>query len=149
MASSGGRRNGCGKRQGDVNYVKQVGRTGARLFGVIAGDAATGNDPSRHPQSLDRRLQRFAPDIVKININSVRRFHFQLFVLQRLQRGLRQGKLVPFRDAKAIAVAVVELLRGEPLRHTMRKNACKLGRELVIPYAMSDYATSFATVTFG
>jgi len=72
-----------------------------------------------------------------------------LFVLQRLQRGLRQGKLVPVRDAKAIAVAVVELLRGEPLRHTMRKNAYKLGRELVIPYAMSDYATSFATVTLG
>jgi hypothetical protein len=56
---------------------------------------------------------------------------------------------MPFRDAKAIAVAVVELLRGEPLRHTMRKNAYKLGRELVIPYAMSDYATSFATVTLG
>ena len=32
-----------------------------------------------------------------------------------------RGKLVPFRDAKAISVAVVELLRDETLRHTMRK----------------------------
>src|SRR6186713_1230758 len=42
-----------------------------------------------------------------------------------------RGKLVPFRDAGAIAVAVVELLRDEPLRHTMRKNAYKLGRDMV------------------
>jgi glycosyltransferase involved in cell wall biosynthesis len=42
-----------------------------------------------------------------------------------------RGKLVPFRDAKAIPVAVVELLRDEPLRHAMRKNAYKLGRDMV------------------
>src|SRR5215212_7881309 len=32
-----------------------------------------------------------------------------------------RGKLVPFRDAKAIATAVVGLLRDEPLRHLMRR----------------------------
>ncbi|HUD49204.1 MAG TPA: glycosyltransferase family 4 protein [Candidatus Baltobacteraceae bacterium] len=42
-----------------------------------------------------------------------------------------RGKLVPFRDSAAIAVAVVELLRDEPLRHSMRKNAYKLGRDMV------------------
>src|SRR5512136_1513798 len=41
-----------------------------------------------------------------------------------------RGRLVPFRDAKAIAGAVRELLRDEPLRHAMRKNAYKLGRDM-------------------
>jgi glycosyltransferase involved in cell wall biosynthesis len=42
-----------------------------------------------------------------------------------------RGKLVPFRDPAAIARAVVELLRDEPLRHSMRKNAYRLGRDMV------------------
>jgi glycosyltransferase involved in cell wall biosynthesis len=54
-----------------------------------------------------------------------------------------RGKLVPFRDAKAIAVAVIELLRDEPLRHTMRKNAYKLGREMVWSRVAQLYADSF------
>ncbi len=54
-----------------------------------------------------------------------------------------RGKLVPFRDAKAIAVAVVELLRDETLRHTMRKNAYKLGREMVWSRVAQLYAKSF------
>ena len=54
-----------------------------------------------------------------------------------------RGKLVPFRDAKAIAVAVVELLRDEPLRHLMRKNAYKLGREMVWSRVAQLYARSF------
>jgi glycosyltransferase involved in cell wall biosynthesis len=54
-----------------------------------------------------------------------------------------RGKLVPFRDAKAIAVAVVELLRDEPLRHSMRKNAYKLGREMVWSRVAQLYAKSF------
>jgi glycosyltransferase involved in cell wall biosynthesis len=54
-----------------------------------------------------------------------------------------RGKLVPFRDAKAIAVAVVELLRDEPLRHLMRKNAYKLGREMVWSRVAQLYAKSF------
>src|ERR1700761_260926 len=55
----------------------------------------------------------------------------------------QRGKLVPFRDAKAIAVAVVELLRDEPLRHAMRKNAYKLGREMVWGRVARLYANSF------
>jgi glycosyltransferase involved in cell wall biosynthesis len=54
-----------------------------------------------------------------------------------------RGKLVPFRDANAIAVAVVELLRDEPLRHSMRKNAYKLGREMVWSRVAQLYAKSF------
>lgn len=54
-----------------------------------------------------------------------------------------RGKLVPFRDAKAIAVAVVELLRDEPLRHTMRKNAYKLGRDMIWCRVAQLYEKSF------
>src|SRR5580658_1775164 len=54
-----------------------------------------------------------------------------------------RGKLVPFRDAKAIAVAVLDLLRNEPLRHTMRKNAYKLGRDMVWSRVARLYARSF------
>src|SRR6266567_2060781 len=54
-----------------------------------------------------------------------------------------RGKLVPFRDTQAIAVAVVELLRDEPLRHLMRKNAYKLGREMVWSRVAQLYAKSF------
>lgn len=54
-----------------------------------------------------------------------------------------RGKLVPFRDAPAIARAVVELLRDEPLRHTMRKNAYKLGRDMVWSHVAQLYAKSF------
>ena len=54
-----------------------------------------------------------------------------------------RGKLVPFRDAPAIAVAVVELLRDEPLRHLMRKNAYKLGREMVWSRVAQLYVKSF------
>jgi len=54
-----------------------------------------------------------------------------------------RGKLVPFRDAKAISLAVVELLRDEPLRHSMRKNAYKLGREMVWSHTAQLYAKSF------
>lgn len=54
-----------------------------------------------------------------------------------------RGKLVPFRDAGAIAAAVVELLRDEPLRHTMRKNAYKMGRDMVWSRVAQLYATSF------
>ena len=54
-----------------------------------------------------------------------------------------RGKLVPFRDARAIAVAVVDLLHDEPLRHTMRKNAYKLGREMVWSRVAQLYMKSF------
>jgi glycosyltransferase involved in cell wall biosynthesis len=54
-----------------------------------------------------------------------------------------RGKLVPFRDARAIAVAVVELLQDEPLRHLMRKNAYKLGRDMVWSRVAQLYGKSF------
>ncbi len=54
-----------------------------------------------------------------------------------------RGKLVPFQDANAIAVAVVELLRDEPLRHSMRKNAYKLGRDMIWSRVAQLYAKSF------
>jgi len=54
-----------------------------------------------------------------------------------------RGKLVPFRNANAIAVAVVELLRDEALRHSMRKNAYKLGRDMVWNRVAQLYVKSF------
>jgi hypothetical protein len=38
---------------------------------------------------------------------------------------------VPFGDAQAIALEVIGLLRDETRRHSIRKNAYKLGREMV------------------
>src|SRR5882757_3622384 len=55
-----------------------------------------------------------------------------------------RGKLVPFRDAGAIAGAVRELLRDETLRHSMRKNAYKLGRDMVWSRVAKLYVKSFA-----
>ena len=54
-----------------------------------------------------------------------------------------RGKLVAFRDAGAIAGAVRELLHDEPLRHTMRKNAYRLGRDMVWSRVAQLYITSF------
>ncbi|MFN0069638.1 MAG: glycosyltransferase family 4 protein [Limisphaerales bacterium] len=54
-----------------------------------------------------------------------------------------RGKLVPFRDAGAIAAAVVALLRDEPLRHSMRRNAYKLGRDMVWSRVAQLYVKSF------
>jgi glycosyltransferase involved in cell wall biosynthesis len=54
-----------------------------------------------------------------------------------------RGRLVPFRDSASIASAVVELLRDEPLRHSMRKNAYLLGREMVWSRVAQFYVKSF------
>jgi glycosyltransferase involved in cell wall biosynthesis len=54
-----------------------------------------------------------------------------------------RGKLVPFRDAASIAAAAIALLRDEPLRHAMRKNAYKIGREMVWSRVARLYAQSF------
>jgi glycosyltransferase involved in cell wall biosynthesis len=54
-----------------------------------------------------------------------------------------RGKLVPFRDADAIAAAVMALLRDEPLRHSMRKHAYKLGREMIWSRVAQIYEKSF------
>ena len=42
-----------------------------------------------------------------------------------------RGVLVPFGNAEAIARAVIDLLGDDTRRHAMRKNAYKLGREMV------------------
>ena len=54
-----------------------------------------------------------------------------------------RGKLVPFRDAQAIAKGVSELLHDEPLRHLMRKNAYRLGRDMVWSRVAQLYMKSF------
>jgi glycosyltransferase involved in cell wall biosynthesis len=54
-----------------------------------------------------------------------------------------RGKLVPFRDSPAIALAVTELLRNESLRHSMRKNAYQLGRDMVWSRVAQLYMKSF------
>jgi glycosyltransferase involved in cell wall biosynthesis len=53
------------------------------------------------------------------------------------------GKLVPFRDSIAVSRAIQELLHDEPLRHSMRKNAFRLGREMVWPRVAQLYVQSF------
>jgi glycosyltransferase involved in cell wall biosynthesis len=54
-----------------------------------------------------------------------------------------RGKLVPFRDSAAISSAVIQLLRDEPQRHQMRKNAFRLGREFVWSRVARMYLNSF------
>ncbi len=54
-----------------------------------------------------------------------------------------RGRLVPFRDSPAIAAAAIELLRDETLRHSMRKNAYKLGRDMVWSRVAQSYVKSF------
>ncbi len=54
-----------------------------------------------------------------------------------------RGVLVPFGDAKAIAREVIGLLRDDTRRHAMRKNAYKLGREMVWSNVAQLYMRSF------
>ena len=54
-----------------------------------------------------------------------------------------QGVLVPFGDAPAIAREVMGLLRDDTRRHTIRKNAYKLGREMVWSNVAQLYMRSF------
>ena len=54
-----------------------------------------------------------------------------------------QGVLVPFADAAAIAQAVVALLRDDTRRHAMRKNAYRVGREMVWSNVAQMYMRSF------
>ncbi|MBN1534097.1 MAG: glycosyltransferase family 4 protein [Spirochaetes bacterium] len=54
-----------------------------------------------------------------------------------------RGILVPFRDAEAIAGAVIDLLHDEPLRHSMRKNAYQMGRDMVWSRVAQLYMKSF------
>src|SRR5580658_3511786 len=54
-----------------------------------------------------------------------------------------RGVLVPFGDAGAIAREVVALLRDDNRRHAMRKNAYKLGREMIWSNVAKLYLHSF------
>src|SRR5579883_783204 len=54
-----------------------------------------------------------------------------------------RGVLVPFADPEAIANEVIGLLRDEPRRHALRKNAYKLGREMVWSNVATLYLRSF------
>jgi glycosyltransferase involved in cell wall biosynthesis len=57
--------------------------------------------------------------------------------------GEDRGVLVPFGDAGAMARAVIGLLREDSRRHTMRKNAYKLGREMIWSETAKLYWRSF------
>jgi glycosyltransferase involved in cell wall biosynthesis len=54
-----------------------------------------------------------------------------------------RGVLVPFADSPAIAREVVGLLRDDTRRHAMRKNAYKLGRDMVWSNAAQQYMRTF------
>lgn len=54
-----------------------------------------------------------------------------------------RGVLVPFGDPEAMSRAVIELLRDDTRRHALRKNAYKLGREMVWSNTARLYWRSF------
>jgi glycosyltransferase involved in cell wall biosynthesis len=54
-----------------------------------------------------------------------------------------RGVLVPFRDAQAIAREVIGLLRDDTRRHAIRKNAYRIGREMIWSSVAQSYMRSF------
>src|SRR5579862_7497942 len=54
-----------------------------------------------------------------------------------------RGVLVPFGDAAAIAREIVGLLRDDTRRHAMRKNAYRMGREMIWSNVAQLYMRSF------
>lgn len=54
-----------------------------------------------------------------------------------------RGVLVPFANAQAIGEEVVALLRDDTRRHTMRKNAYRMGREMIWSNVAQMYLRSF------
>jgi glycosyltransferase involved in cell wall biosynthesis len=54
-----------------------------------------------------------------------------------------RGVLVPFGDAPAIAREVIGLLRDDTRRHAMRKNAYRLGREMIWSHVAQLYMRTF------
>jgi glycosyltransferase involved in cell wall biosynthesis len=54
-----------------------------------------------------------------------------------------RGVLVPFGDAPAVAREVIGLLRDDTRRHAMRKNAYRIGREMVWSNVAQLYMRSF------
>ena len=54
-----------------------------------------------------------------------------------------RGKLVPFRNSEAITEAVVNLLKDEPLRISMREKAYESGRDMIWSRSAQLYMKSF------
>jgi len=54
-----------------------------------------------------------------------------------------RGVLVPFGDAPAVAREVIGLLRDDTRRHAMRKNAYRMGREMIWSNVAQLYMRSF------
>ena len=54
-----------------------------------------------------------------------------------------RGILVPFDDSAALSREICELLRDEPRRHSMRKKAYMLGREMIWSHVAHLYMESF------
>jgi glycosyltransferase involved in cell wall biosynthesis len=54
-----------------------------------------------------------------------------------------RGVLVPFGDSPTMAQAVSDLLRDDTRRHAMRKNAYRMGREMVWSNIAQQYMRSF------
>src|SRR5436305_69980 len=54
-----------------------------------------------------------------------------------------RGVLVPFADSGAIAREIISLLRDASRRHTMRKNAYKLGRDMIWSNTARKYMAAF------
>ncbi len=54
-----------------------------------------------------------------------------------------RGMLVPFGDSDAIATDVIQLLTDEQTRHTMRKRAYLMGREMTWEQSIQQYADAF------
>jgi glycosyltransferase involved in cell wall biosynthesis len=54
-----------------------------------------------------------------------------------------RGVLVPFADAPAIAHEVIGLLRDDTRRHAMRKNAYRMGRDMIWSNVAQMYMRSF------
>lgn len=57
-----------------------------------------------------------------------------------------RGIIVPFRDSRAIAEAVIRLLSDETERNTLRKNAYLFGRQMVWPVVAHRYMEVFERV---
>src|SRR3954449_6587448 len=60
-----------------------------------------------------------------------------------------RGILVPFGDARAIAREVIALLRDDTRRHAIRKNAYKIGREMIWSNVAQQYMHSFELSRLG
>jgi len=54
-----------------------------------------------------------------------------------------RGVLVPFADAGAIARAAIGLLRDDNRRNSMRRNAYRIGRDMILSCAGAQYMRSF------